>query len=152
MYPGIRQSRWASASASSLRHERADQLAGAGGPGADEQGQIGGDLVVARAAGVQLAADRPDQLGEPPLDRHVDVLVVGSEVELAALELGGDQPEPALELRELIGRDHPGALEPRGVRARSLDVLAPEAPVEADRGVDAREQWVGRPFEAGHGR
>ena len=101
---------------------------------------------------MQLAADRPDQLGQPPLDRHVDVLVVGADVELAALQLGGDQPEPAFELGELIGGDHPGAREPRGVGARPLDVLAPEAPVEADRGVDAREQWVGRPFEAGHGR
>ena len=73
-------------------------------------------------------------------------------VELAALELGGDRVEPAFELGELIGRDHPGALEPRGVGARALDVLAPEPPVEADRGVDAREQWVVRLFEAGHGR
>ena len=50
---------------------------------AREQRDVGGDLVVARARGVQPAADRPGDLGEPPLDGHVDVLVVGRERERA---------------------------------------------------------------------
>ena len=37
--------------------------------------QVGGDLVVAAAAGVELAAGRAGQLGDAPLDRGVDVLV-----------------------------------------------------------------------------
>ena len=40
---------------------------------------------------MELAADRPDELGQPPLDRHVDVDVVGVERERAALEL---RPRP----------------------------------------------------------
>ena len=62
---------------------------------AREHRDVGGDLVVARARGVQLAADRPDDLGQPPLDRHVDVLVVGRERERPAVELGLDALEPA---------------------------------------------------------
>ena len=54
---------------------------------AREHRHVGGDLVVARARGVQLAADRPDDLGQPPLDRHVDVLVVLAERERAVVEL-----------------------------------------------------------------
>ena len=48
---------------------------------AREHRHVGGDLVVARARGVQLAADRADDLRQPALDRHVDVLVVVVEAE-----------------------------------------------------------------------
>ena len=37
------------------------------------QPEIGRDLIVARARGVQPAGGRPDQLGEPALDVHMDV-------------------------------------------------------------------------------
>ena len=62
---------------------------------AREHRHVGRDLVVARAGGVQLAADRAGDLGQPPLDRHVDVLVVGPERELARVELRLDAVEPA---------------------------------------------------------
>ncbi len=45
---------------------------------AREHRDVGRDLVVARARRVELAADRADDLRQPPLDRHVDVLVVGA--------------------------------------------------------------------------
>ena len=44
---------------------------------------------------MQLAADRADDLRQPPLDRHVDVLVVVAEREGAGLELRLDALEPA---------------------------------------------------------
>ena len=64
------------------RHQRRDQLPRTGRPVSHEQRQVGRDLVVARAAGVELASERADHLGEPALDRHVNVLVVVAEVEL----------------------------------------------------------------------
>ncbi len=51
---------------------------------AHPQPEIGRDLVVARARGMQPAGRRPDQLGEPALDIHVDVLERALEGELAA--------------------------------------------------------------------
>ena len=57
---------------------------------AREHGDVGRDLVVARARGVQLAADGAGDLRQPPLDRHVDVLVLVVEPERAAVELLGD--------------------------------------------------------------
>ena len=72
--------------------------------GAREHREVGGDLVVARAGGVELAADRPDDRGQPPLDRHVDVDVVVLEREAPVLELPLDLLEPAQQLVALVRR------------------------------------------------
>ena len=53
------------------------------------------DLIVPGAAGVELAADRPRHLDEPPLDVQVDVLELPPEREGAALELGRTPSSPA---------------------------------------------------------
>ena len=55
--------------------------------GLDPQPEIGRDLVVARARGVQPPRRRPDQLGEPAFHVHMDVLKRPLELELAALDL-----------------------------------------------------------------
>ena len=119
---------------------------------AREHRHVGGDLVVARARGVQLAADRPGDRRQPPLDRHVDVDVARLERELPVLELGLD-PLQARQQRVAIGLgDDPGRREHLRVRARLLDVVGAEAPVVADRGVELREDPVGRLGEARHAR
>ena len=41
---------------------------------ADEQPEVGRDLVVARARGVQASRRRADQFAEPALDIHMNVL------------------------------------------------------------------------------
>ena len=119
--------------------------------GAREQDEVGGDLVVARARGVELAADGADEVGQPPLDRHVDVDVVGRERERPGLELGRDLVEPAQERVALVLGDDPGRREHRRVRARLRDVMRPEPAVVADRGVELAEDRVVRLGEARHG-
>jgi hypothetical protein len=42
---------------------------------------------------VELAPDRADDLGEPPLDRHVDVLVVLGDDERVGIDLVPDRVE-----------------------------------------------------------
>ena len=54
---------------------------------AHEQAEIGCDLVVARARGVQAAGGGSDQLGQAALDIHMDVLERALELEFAALDL-----------------------------------------------------------------
>ena len=49
--------------------------------------EIGGDLVVARARGVQPPGGRPDQFGQPVLDIHVNVLERALEGKFAGLDL-----------------------------------------------------------------
>ena len=54
---------------------------------ADEQTEVGGDLVVARARGVQPAGGGADQLGQAALDIHVNVLKRALEREAALADL-----------------------------------------------------------------
>ena len=117
---------------------------------AREHRHVGRDLVVARARGVELAADRPDDLGQAPLDRHVDVLVLLAERERAAVELLLDALEPAQQRVAVGVADDRGRGEHRRVRARLLDVVGPEPPVEADRGVELAEDRVLGLREARH--
>ena len=48
----------------------------------EPQSHVGRNLVVPRASRVQLAADRADELCEPPLVRGVDVLIASLDLEL----------------------------------------------------------------------
>jgi hypothetical protein len=69
---------------------------------ASEHRHVGRDLVVARARGVQLAADRPDDLRQPALDRHVDVLVVVAEAKRPP-SISSRHPLEAPEQRVAVG-------------------------------------------------
>ena len=132
------------------RHQRRDQLRRPDRMRPHVERQVRGHLVVARAPGVELAPHRAGDLGEAPLDRHVDVLVVVADLELASRELAGDRVEPGEQRVALAVVDDPGAVERAHVRARALDVLRPQPQVEADRGVDAGEERVLWLVEAGH--
>ena len=118
--------------------------------GAREHRHVGGDLVVARARRVELAADRADDLGQPPLDGHVDVLVGVEEPELVGVELGLDAIEPVEQLVAVGLGDDPHRGEHRRVGAGLLDVVGIEPPIEADRRVHPHENWVGGQREATH--
>ena len=118
---------------------------------AREHRHVRGHLVVARARGVQPPADGPDDLGQPPLHGHVDVLVGLLERELAVVELLL-HPVQAAQQRVAVGLgDDPGRGQHARVRARLLDVVGPEPPVEADRRVQRPEDGVRRLGEARHG-
>ena len=56
---------------------------------ADPEPQVGRNLVVAAAAGVELAADVADPLDQRPLDVHVDVFQLLAELEAAGGDLAG---------------------------------------------------------------
>jgi len=57
---------------------------------AHPKAEIGRDLVVARARGVEAPGNGPDQLGEAGLDVEVDVFVRLAELKGAALDLAAD--------------------------------------------------------------
>ena len=133
------------------RHQRGQQLDGALRALADIQRHVGRHLVVPRPSRVELAADRTDELRQAPLDRHVDVLVLRLERELAALELVRDATESVGQGLQLVLVEDPRPLERPGVGERAADVLRPEATVEAKRRVDAPEERVLGRVEAGHG-
>ena len=116
---------------------------GVGALALEEQAQRGRDLVVAAAAGVELRAGRPRELGDAALDRGVDVLVAGTEHEGAVGELDSDPIERGDHQRRLLVGEQTRAREHRDVRARAHDVVGREALVEREA-LGEREQLVGR--------
>jgi len=54
------------------------------------QAHIGGHLVVAAAARVQLARQRAHQFPQPALNGAMDILIARFRRELAALDIGGN--------------------------------------------------------------
>src|SRR5262249_35049202 len=67
------------------------------------QPDVGDDLVVAAAAGVQLAADVAEFLDEGAFDVRVDVFEFDGEGEVAALDAAGDLVEGGDDLVRLVG-------------------------------------------------
>jgi hypothetical protein len=55
---------------------------------------------------VQLAPERPHELRQAALDRHVDVFVSLQVRELVRLELGGDGVQAGQELSQLVLGEH----------------------------------------------
>ena len=116
------------------------------------QHQVGHHLVVARAGGVQTPADGADDLRQAPLDRHVDVLVVGSEGEVAPAQLALDRLESFQQPVEVLRRDDPPCRQHPRVGPRLGQVLGPQPAVEVDRGVQPLEVGVLGLGQARHAR
>ena len=113
---------------------------------AHEEHHIRCNLVVARSRSVQLAADRADELGQPALDRAVDVLIVGRKLEAPVTQLLLDDAEAAQELPQVGVADDRAACEHHRVRPRLGEVVRPQALVEGQRGVDPLKVgvlWLG---------
>ena len=100
---------------------------------AQPQADVGRDLVVARAAGVQALAGVADQRGQARLDVQVHVFEVELPLELAALDFAPDLRHAALDLREVAGADDLLRGQHLGVRERAFDIDQREALVEEHR-------------------
>ena len=131
-------------------HQRLDLRDGAERRRAREQRHIGRHLVVARPRRVELAADGPGDLRQPPFDGHVDVLVVWRERERPVRKLALDSVEARQERVAIVVGDDPARREHRRVGARLRDVLRPKALVERQRGVHPLERGILGLAEAAH--
>ena len=116
------------------------------------QADVGHDLIVAAAPGVQLRPSLADDLGEPALHRHVHVLVLVARHEGAALDLAPHGGEAVLDRLALGAGERAGALQAARVRGAPFDVLAPQAPVEGERRVERDERGVALAGEAARAR
>jgi hypothetical protein len=105
------------------------QLAGGG---AAVETEVQRDLVVARPASVQRGAGRRD-LGEPALDRGVDVLVGIDESKGSRVQLLADTAQPSLDGGQLPGGDDPGGSKPARVRDAARDVKGIKLVVGVER-------------------
>ena len=103
------------------------------------QPEIGGDLVVAGAAGVQLAGHRADFLVQQPLDERVHVFV-GSACRGPVGQPLGHAVQPLEHPPFLPRQQHAHAAESVDPRLARRDVLRPEAVVHRETAVQRVER------------
>jgi hypothetical protein len=89
------------------------------------------DLIVATARGVQAASSRADDLGKPPLDGGVDVLVGREKTEAVAEEFLADLAEAVEDLVGVFLGNDALAREHLAVRLAAAQIVGPQPPVEA---------------------
>ena len=113
-----------------------------------QRAEVGGDLVVAAAPGVQFAAHRAGDLGQAALDGGMDVLIGGDVDELARADFAEDVGQPFDDLVLLVEGDHLGFHQRFGPGDRAAHVEFRQAPVKRQRGVvlpGNRVQPAGKP-------
>jgi len=107
---------------------------------AQPQAHVGGDLVVAAAAGVQAFAGVAHQLGQSGLDVEVHVFQVQLPFEAAGFDLVGDLRHAALDGGVVVGTDDALGSQHLGVRQAAGDVGLPQAFVKEHAGRVALDQ------------
>ena len=110
---------------------------------AQVQAQVSGDLVVARAGGVQLLAGLADQLDQPVLDVHVDVFEAGAPLEVAGIDLALDLPKSLLDPLGFGAGQHADVRQHAAMGDRAADVVAVKPLVEGHRGGEHLDELVG---------
>ena len=111
-----------------------NQAADGGNFIAQPQADVGGDLVVAAAAGVQAFAGVADFVGEAAFDVHVHVFQIERPLQAACFDFGLDFGHAAPNVGQILRGEHAGFVQHLRVRERALDVVAGEALVEVDGG------------------
>ena len=102
----------------------------------DIHAEIERDLVIAAARGMELFAGVADALGQDALDVHVDIFIVDGKFYLAVLNVGEDGGEASDNLVCFFGGDDVLLTEHLRVRHAALDILAVQAVVELNGGVE----------------
>ena len=124
---------------------------------ADIKLDVGRDLIVAAAAGVQLAADVAEPGDQCLFDVGVDVFQLNRKRELATLDLAANRVESGSDLGRLVGCQKADLGEHPGMGLAGEDVMLCKTVVEADRLGESLNTIVGAAGEAaapgflGHG-
>ena len=112
---------------------------------ADEEAHVGGDLLVAAAAGVELEGEVADLFGEFEFDVVVDVfgLGVGGDDDFALFGLLlGYGAEAFFHLQELFAGEDAGGFDGSGVGYAGFYFVGDEAPVEGEGALPGFEGGV----------
>ena len=108
--------------------------------GAQVQTNVGGNLVVAAAAGVQTLARVADELRQARFDVEVNVLEFKLPEELTRLDLVGNLSHAASDVGQILFGNHAAGRKHLSVRKRSGDIGGRHALVKAHRlGVSEHE-------------
>ncbi len=109
---------------------------------AQPQTDIGGDLIVAAATGVQLLAGNTDAVGQACFNVHVHVFQIDAPVELASLDLGLDGVQAVNDGIALGVGQYAHLGQHCGVGDGAHDVVAIQALIEGDGGGETRDKRV----------
>jgi hypothetical protein len=101
-------------------------------------------LVVSRPRGMQPLPCIADKRRQRPLDRHVDVLVGGIELEGPRGHLAADRRETSGDGRGVLGGDDAARGKHVRVRQRAADVGVPHALIERERSAELDHELVQR--------
>ncbi len=96
------------------------------------QPQVGGDLVVPRAPGMQLAGDRPEPFGQRRLEVQVDVLEGRVPAQLAVLDIAPETGEPVDQGRHLGRAEDARPAESADMGDRPVQVVERHLDVHVD--------------------
>ena len=109
---------------------------------AQPEPQIGPDLIVATAAGVQLLPNRAKQGNQPTFNRKVNVLIGQSWIELPLGRLTADGLQPLLQLiRFGMGDDAAGG-QHAGMGDGAVQILLKQGEIETDRSVEGFDEGM----------
>ena len=98
---------------------------------ADPKAEVGRDLIVAAAGGMEFASRIAQPLDQRPLDVHVNVFELDPEGELPLLNFPANVRQGLLNLKAFVRREQPPGGEHLGVGDRGCDILGVEPPIEA---------------------
>ncbi len=102
---------------------------------ADEEAHVGGDLLVAAAAGVELEGEVADLFGEFEFDVVVDVFglwVGGTMASPCSACCLATARRPSFHLEEFFAGEDAGGFDGAGVGYAGFDFVGDEAPVEGE--------------------
>src|SRR5205807_10554983 len=117
----------------------------------DQQSEIGGDKLVAAAAGVQFPAERPEFFDQRFFDEVVDVFGVGPErIDPCGIGFGaiGNFVEHSERLLYFRGRENADRLQSFGPGTVHGDLIRQETAIERKRALERVEVSIWLTFEA----
>jgi hypothetical protein len=106
------------------------------------QAEIRRYLVIAAAPGVQLAAQRADQLLQPALDGAVNIFVFFQEDEFNLFDFNQDGLQPFCNLDGFAGLQHASLFKRLCPGQAAAHILPGQASVKRQRGVQAPGQGI----------
>ena len=98
---------------------------------ADPETQIGRDLVVTAAGGMELASHIADTICEGLLHMHVDVFKLGAKREAVLLDFFAYLAQALFNLTRFVTGEKANFGEHLGMRGRSGDIVRKQAAIEA---------------------
>ena len=97
------------------------------------QPEVGGDLVVARARGVQFLAGVADQLDEFGLDIHMNIFAGLGPVETPLRDLRANGRKAVCNAAEFLRRQHADVGQHSGMGDGRANIVAVQPPIKPDR-------------------